>query len=70
MWADAVWKTPEGREIHCVDPDECHEAVIELSDGTERCTHWAGAPASGVKVDGKRWTPSRDVDWDDRCATD
>ncbi|MBQ9000508.1 MAG: hypothetical protein IJ087_01490 [Eggerthellaceae bacterium] len=55
-WADTVWHSPSGREIHHEAGDELHEVELALPDGTSRYHHYAGPAPESVIVDGKEWT--------------
>lgn len=70
QWDDVTWHSPAGREIHITTEDNPHELTAQLEDGTKRHMHWAGPPVTAITVDGRRWPSPRNVDWDDRCATE
>lgn len=72
VWGNTEWHAPNGRVIYVSEDDMPCEIGIVYEDGSTRWLHVAtrGRAIDHIEVDGKRWVPVRERDWDDLEVTD
>jgi len=66
-WGGRRWTSPNGREIALPDGDEPFELEVDTSDGERAWFHFArraGTRVTAVKVNGRRYVPAPERDWD------
>ena len=71
-WNDTVWHTPMGREVHVDAKADPGSYTVVFSDGTkeERVMDMMGRRILRFEVDGVRYVPAPERDWDSGEVTD
>jgi len=65
-WEDTVWHSPMGREVHVDAKADTGSYTVHYDDGTseERVLNLMGRRITHFTVDGVRFLPVAERDWD------